>query len=80
MRDAANFIGAPRDLIGTPRAVGAPANALAVKVVGAMPGAARDALARFYKEHNEELTRLLNHQSKVTYSPSLKALDIQSWT
>lgn len=79
LRDAANFIGASRDLVGTPRAVGAPANPLAVKVLGAMPSAAKTALARFYHEHNQELLRLFNHEPHVTYSPSLKALDIQAW-
>ena len=80
LRDLAEFVGAPRQLSGTPRAVGSPANALAVKVLGAMPAAAKLALGRFYHDHNQELVRLFNHQSHVKYSPSLKALGIQSWT
>ena len=81
LRDVAAFIGAPRDLVGTPRAIGTPTNPQAIKMLGAMPNEARTALGRFYHTHNAELLRLFNHQSRVTTSvcfPRLNATHQES--
>lgn len=78
--DAARFIGAPRALLGTPRAIGTPESTQSVKVLGAMAAEPRRTLGRFYHPHNAQLLHLFNSQPKVTYSPSLKGLEIQSWS
>lgn len=78
LQDAAAFIGAPRQLVGTPRQVGT-ADTQAMKVLGAMPDSAKSALGKFYHQHNAQLVRFLNGQPRATYSPSLKGLEISGW-
>ena len=80
LRDVAKFVGSTGGLVGTPRAVGEPANPNAVKVMGPMPAGARAALAKFYHEHNTVLSHLLSNTPKVKYSPSLKAMGLSDWT
>ena len=47
--------------------------------MGGMSDWARRELGKFYRPHNAQLLHLLNGESKVTYSPSVKGLGIQSW-
>ena len=76
VKEAARFIGAEGDLLGNAHSVPA---ANAVKVMGAMSDWARRELGKFYHQHNAQLLNLFNNQNKISYSPSLKALGIQSW-
>ena len=76
LKDAARFIGADADLIGNAHVV---PNPNAVKVMGGMSDWAKRELGKFYHSHNAQLLHLCNQQDKVTFSPSLKGLGIQSW-
>ena len=64
VREVAAFLGAPRGLMGTPRAIGAPVNPQAVKVLGAMPDRTREALGQFYRPHNARVRRSHRRRSR----------------
>ena len=64
----------------TPRAIGSPANPLAVKVMGAPPANAKAALGAFYHPHNMHLKKLLESQPHARCSPSLAELGLGRWT
>ena len=51
-----------------------------MRAIEDMSAWSRKELGRFYHPHNAQLLHLFNAQGKVTYSPSLKSLGIQSWS
>ena len=79
LRDVSGFIGVSTALLGTAREIGTPSDAQVVKVMGAPPPAAKEALGKFYHPHNAHLHKFLEGQPHAHCSPNLAGLGIGSW-
>ena len=78
LSDCAQFIGAPKGLVGSPKSLGT-TDTQNLKVFGEVWFKAKRKLGEAYHPHNARLVHLLNTNQKVEFSPSLKGLGISGW-